>query len=162
MADARVTLAACPPGPFLFGNILGFKTEYPLDLAEGPRGMPDAYCMESGECFWGGAETHEERAALLVTPVDVRTAVRPRLTIRILEDDPRSGTRIGSRGQRLPPARYFALCDERGEPLPLQQACRVDMEAGEVGTIEVRFTIDHDDIRFWDDPASPADEGGSN
>jgi hypothetical protein len=77
-----------------------------------------------------------------------------KLKIRIVEDrDP--VTRIGARGQRLQPRRYFALCDENGEPLPGQQACRVDLDAAnEPGTIEVRFAIDHDDVSFWEDGSS--------
>lgn len=79
-----------------------------------------------------------------------------KLKIRILEDRD-VDTRIGARGQRLPPRRYFALCDENGDPLPLQEACRVDLDAGnEPGTIEVRFMIDHDDISFWEEPAIAA------
>jgi hypothetical protein len=82
-----VTLAECPPGPFLFDGSLGFKTEYGMTLvdengADMPgdqirwqvTSWPDAYCMESGEVFWGGAKSHEERARLLVEPVDVTAA----------------------------------------------------------------------------------------
>lgn len=81
---AKVTLHECPPGPFLFEGALGFKTEYCAMEAIGPVNVPgsqvrwrvgkwpDAYCMDSGEVFWGGTTTHEDRAALLVEPVDVR------------------------------------------------------------------------------------------
>ncbi len=78
-----VALAECPPGPFLFEGSLGFKTEYGMTLpdengAEMPGSQvrwvvthrPDAYVMASGECFWGGAKNHDERAALLVQPID--------------------------------------------------------------------------------------------
>lgn len=79
-----VTLAECPPGPFRFdGKHLGFKTEYGMARVDenganmpGDRvrwvisNLPDAYVMESGETFWGGAKTHEERSALLVEPID--------------------------------------------------------------------------------------------
>lgn len=79
-----ITLQECPPGPFLFDGHLGFKTEYGMTLVDengaNMRGdkvrwivtnWPDAYCMESGEVFWGGARTHEERARLMVEPIDV-------------------------------------------------------------------------------------------
>jgi hypothetical protein len=81
-----VSLAECPPGPFLFEGTLGFKTEYGATRAIGPVNVPgdqirwivtdwpDAYCMESGEYFWGGTTSHEERARLLVEPVDVMVA----------------------------------------------------------------------------------------
>lgn len=80
--DEPVTLAACPPGPFWFDGWLGFKTEYNALLADGRvecpghlirwkmSDWPDAYCMKSGEYFWGGTKTHEERANLLVWPVE--------------------------------------------------------------------------------------------
>jgi len=82
-----VTLAECPPGLFEFGGSLGFKTEYGMTLVdENGANMPgdqvrwkvtswpDAYCLESGEVFWGGTKTHEERAKLLVRPA---TLTRP-------------------------------------------------------------------------------------
>jgi len=77
-----VTLADCPPGLFRFGEgrsvSLGFKTEYGMIGGEavGPdvvfkvTNWPDAYVLASGEFFWGGVTTHEERAALMVTPID--------------------------------------------------------------------------------------------
>lgn len=55
------TLAECPPGLFLFGGCLGFRSEYGTD----------AYVVSSGEAFWGGAKTKEERDALMVTPVEI-------------------------------------------------------------------------------------------
>lgn len=53
------SLAQCPPGFFVFNERLCLKSEY---------GIADAYC-ESGEIFWGGAKTDEERLALQVQPV---------------------------------------------------------------------------------------------
>lgn len=78
-----VALADCPPGLFRFQGCLGLKTEYLAMEIDGPRevpgsqlrwkmgGWPEAFVAESGEVFWGGAKTQEERAALLVTPVRV-------------------------------------------------------------------------------------------
>lgn len=80
--DKPVPLDECPPGPFWFDGSLGFKTEYGMTM---PNGMgvwtvtnwPEAYCMSSGEVFWGGTSTHETRSALLVWPVEeVVPAVR--------------------------------------------------------------------------------------
>lgn len=77
----RVTLADCPPGPFLFDGELCFKTEYRAMVASGPvvdsptsvrfvtTRYPDAYCMATGEMFWGGTTKHRDRAKLLVMPV---------------------------------------------------------------------------------------------
>lgn len=82
----RVPLSECPPGPFMFNGRLGFKTEYGAIEPVGPTNVPgpdvrwtvgtrpDAYCMDSGECFWGGTTKHADRDALMVTPVDVIAA----------------------------------------------------------------------------------------
>lgn len=76
-----VTLAACPPGLFLFNGALGFKSEYgamePDDNSLGKLwkigNRADAYCAVSGEYFWGGASNHDDRAKLLVYPIDADT-----------------------------------------------------------------------------------------
>lgn len=60
------TLAECPPGHFLFGEYLCFKTEYAQEV-KGDY-FPQSYC-ETGEFFWGGTKTHEERSRLIVQPV---------------------------------------------------------------------------------------------
>lgn len=71
-----VTLAECPPGLFLWNGTLGFKSEYgamePADLGKtwtvGNR--VDAYCADSGEYFWGGTSNHDDRAKVMVTPIE--------------------------------------------------------------------------------------------
>jgi hypothetical protein len=60
----RVSLAECPPGLFMLDGCLGFKSEYYTDA-----GWPEAFVVASGEFFWGGAETHEARCGLMVTPI---------------------------------------------------------------------------------------------
>lgn len=70
------TLEECPSGPFLFEygskSYLGFKSEYHTELPPGSlRYRPDAYVMESGEWFVGGAKSYDERDALIVTPIDL-------------------------------------------------------------------------------------------
>jgi hypothetical protein len=57
------TLATCPPGLFLHGETIGFKTEY--SDANGP----EAYVVASGEYFWGGTDDKEVRRNLKVIPV---------------------------------------------------------------------------------------------
>ena len=57
------TLDACPPGLFKVEGGFGFKTEYRDDNG------PEAYCVESGEYFWGGTNDPEKRRNLIVTPV---------------------------------------------------------------------------------------------
>ncbi len=44
-------LAECPPGPFLFKEALGFKSEYTSD-----KGFPEAY-NEAGEYFHGDGKS---------------------------------------------------------------------------------------------------------
>ena len=65
------TLDDCPPGLFLFQGNIHCKSEY----------GSDAYCGDSGEFFWGGAESHQERHALKVIPLEPRTTadLRPGL-----------------------------------------------------------------------------------
>ncbi|EHL99362.1 hypothetical protein HMPREF9946_03124 [Acetobacteraceae bacterium AT-5844] len=52
-----VPLAECSPGLFLFGDCLGFLSEY-----------GDPYVVSTGEAFWGGTSTKEARASLMVKP----------------------------------------------------------------------------------------------
>ena len=78
----RLALADCPPGLFLFNGTLGFKTEYRGMETVGPVDVPgdqvrwrvgkhsEVYVVSSGEVFWGGVTTKDDREALLVTPVD--------------------------------------------------------------------------------------------
>jgi hypothetical protein len=85
----EVTLAECPPGVFLFEGTLGFKTEYGMTLHQSGEwkvtNYPDAYCLDSGEVFWGGTKDHIARAALLVRPVEV-TAYRVEVTEMSVEE----------------------------------------------------------------------------
>jgi len=58
--DGLVRLIDCPPGLFVFNGSYGFRSEY----------GPDAYCLESGEYFWGGVSGDKaKRAELLVEPL---------------------------------------------------------------------------------------------
>ena len=67
-AGFRCTLEMCPPGLFCQGDDFGFKTEYYDDNG------PEAYCVESGEYFWGGTDDKEVRRKLLVTPCVIQNA----------------------------------------------------------------------------------------
>ena len=53
------TLGECGPGLFTYKNNLGFKSEY---------GQDGVYVVVSGEIFWGGTNTKENRLALPVQP----------------------------------------------------------------------------------------------
>ena len=61
-------LQSCPPGLFLLGETLGFKSEYNLE---------PPYVVESGEVFWGGTDNDMDRALLTVQPCRVVWKVRP-------------------------------------------------------------------------------------
>lgn len=58
------TLRLCPPGLFLYRNTIGFKDEY----------GGDPFCAESGEFFWGGKDTVDERNELEVLPLQADVA----------------------------------------------------------------------------------------
>lgn len=58
------SLLECPPGLFLCDGTLGFKSEY-----SSMPGHPEAFCVDSGEFFWGGANAALERAGLIVQPI---------------------------------------------------------------------------------------------
>lgn len=57
-SDFSCKLNECPPGFFLFGEMIGFKNQY-----------GDPACCDTGEYFWGGTETSKERDNLIVTPL---------------------------------------------------------------------------------------------
>lgn len=89
-----VTLAACPPGLFLFDRMLGFKTEYGAmsgktegrEVVWSITNRSDAYCVGSGEYFIGGADSPEAREDLMVLPIDLcLSAVRRALSLRLTE-----------------------------------------------------------------------------
>lgn len=73
-------LDQCPPGLFIFGNCLGFKSEYATT-----DGRPEAFVVASGEFFQGGAASSDERNALMVTPVEIADAGALRL--RPIDED---------------------------------------------------------------------------
>lgn len=60
------TLDECPPGHFLFHEMVGFKSEY-----RNNEGRIEAYC-DTGEAFWGGTTKHEDTNKLIVQPLTAR------------------------------------------------------------------------------------------
>lgn len=71
ISRSETTLQDCPPGLFVFGESIGFKTEY-----NGTVG-PHAYCVESGEYFWGGTNCAEDRRKLIVRPAFLKVIDEP-------------------------------------------------------------------------------------
>lgn len=63
----------CPPGLFRWSGLLCFKSEY-----SSKPGQQDAYCVDSGEYFWGGTNGDlEKRRSLIVTPVAATSPPAP-------------------------------------------------------------------------------------
>lgn len=97
----EVTLEDCPPGLFDFGGVIGFKTEYKTPIKDGlfTYYFPEAYCVESGEYFWGGTKRHSDRKLLKVRPLDYEAAIAAYRAAepgewQKIEAAPRDGTRI--------------------------------------------------------------------
>lgn len=82
-------LCDAPIGLFLFGDTLCLMTEY---SSEGCG--RHAYIVSSGEMFWGGAKSKEERANLEVTPVEVRLDELSPRWISTKESLPESNDRV--------------------------------------------------------------------
>lgn len=62
-------LAECPPGFFLCGEDLGFKSEYKT-----AKGNSEAFC-ESGEAFWGDANKGGKADDTIVQPLESRWVI---------------------------------------------------------------------------------------
>lgn len=67
-----IKLIEAPIGLFEVDGILVLKTEYSTRHEDGTI-TPDCYIIESGEYFWGGVDSVEERNNLEVAPVDMPT-----------------------------------------------------------------------------------------
>lgn len=63
-----IKLIDAPVGLFEVDGILVLKTEYSTRHEDGTI-TPDCYTIESGEYFWGGVDSVEERNNLEVAPV---------------------------------------------------------------------------------------------
>lgn len=67
----QVRLIDAEIGLFRYHGTLVLKTEYGTvhPTADGNIITPDCYIVESGEYFWGGVQTAEDRNELLVEPI---------------------------------------------------------------------------------------------
>jgi len=85
--------ADCPPGLFCWQGLLCFKSEY-----SSKPGQQDAYCVDTGEYFWGGTSGDlEKRRALIVTPV----AAAPASPIPTSVNGAGERDSIGTRARRM-------------------------------------------------------------
>ena len=79
-----IKLIDAPIGLFEVDGILVLKTEYSTRHEDGTI-TPDCYIIESGEYFWGGVDSVEERNNLEVAPVDMPTLTPPNEWVEALE-----------------------------------------------------------------------------
>lgn len=68
-------LIDAPIGLFLYDGQLVLKTEYSTVRSDTEAATPDCYIIDSGEYFWGGTKTAEERNSLEVTPMESSSIV---------------------------------------------------------------------------------------
>ena len=66
-SDFPCSLKECPAGLFLFDESLGLKSEYKDPV----NNEMEVFVVESGEVFWGGVKTFEERDKLEVIPIEI-------------------------------------------------------------------------------------------
>lgn len=71
-----IKLINAPVGLFDIDGVLVLKTEYSTQHEDGAI-TPDCYIVDSGEYFWGGVDSVEERNNLMVTPIDMPTIAPP-------------------------------------------------------------------------------------
>ena len=82
-----IKLIDAPIGLFEVDGILVLKTEYSTRHEDGTI-TPDCYIIESGEYFWGGVDSVEERNNLEVAPVDMPTLTPPNEWVSVEERRP--------------------------------------------------------------------------
>ena len=87
-----IKLIEAPIGLFEVDGILVLKTEYSTRHEDGTI-TPDCYIIESGEYFWGGVDSVEERNNLEVAPVDMPTLTPPNEWVSVEERLPEDEAR---------------------------------------------------------------------
>ena len=88
-----IKLIDAPIGLFEVDGILVLKTEYSTRHEDGTI-TPDCYIIESGEYFWGGVDSVEERNNLEVAPVDMPTLTPPNEWASVEDAVPDPGERV--------------------------------------------------------------------
>ena len=79
-----IKLINAPAGLFDIDGVLVLKTEYSTQHEDGAI-TPDCYIVDSGEYFWGGVDSVEERNNLMVTQIDMPTLTPPNEPLTIEE-----------------------------------------------------------------------------
>lgn len=78
-------LIDAPVGLFEYDGTLALKTEYSIKGQDGVA-TPECYIVESGELFWGGVSSTEERNNLDVMPLEYRKYICPKCNHAWRED----------------------------------------------------------------------------
>ena len=87
-----IKLINAPVGLFDIDGVLVLKTEYSTQHEDGAI-TPDCYIVDSGEYFWGGVDSVEERNNLMVTPIDMPTLTPPNEWVSVEERLPEDEAR---------------------------------------------------------------------
>ena len=79
-------LIDAPVGLLMYDGCLVFKAEYStaIQAGSGVTVTPDCYVVESGEYFWGGAKTAEDRNNLNVEPIELPQVQAGRMAEHVL------------------------------------------------------------------------------
>ena len=88
-----IKLINAPAGLFDIDGVLVLKTEYSTQHEDGAI-TPDCYIVDSGEYFWGGVDSVEERNNLMVTPIDMPTLTPPNEWVSVYDRLPEPGERV--------------------------------------------------------------------
>ena len=88
-----IKLINAPAGLFDIDGVLVLKTEYSTQHEDGAI-TPDCYIVDSGEYFWGGVDSVEERNNLMVTPIDMPTLTPPNEWVSVEDAVPDPGARV--------------------------------------------------------------------
>lgn len=88
-----IKLINAPVGLFDIDGVLVLKTEYSTQHEDGAI-TPDCYIVDSGEYFWGGVDSVEERNNLMVTPIDMPTLTPSNEWVSVEERLPEPGERV--------------------------------------------------------------------
>ena len=88
-----IKLIDAPIGLFEVDGVLVLKTEYSTRHEDGTI-TPDCYIIESGEYFWGGVDSAEERNNLEVALVDMPTLTPQNEWVSVENAVPDPGERV--------------------------------------------------------------------
>lgn len=144
-----IKLINAPVGLFDIDGVLVLKTEYSTQHEDGAI-TPDCYIVDSGEYFWGGVDSVEERNNLMVTPIDMPTLTLPNEWVSV-ED-------------AMPPEHELVLCIVNGKPLPnimLEDACQLgSWNKADGWIIDEYLDWEDADVSWWMPlPEPPGKEG---